>query len=139
VSGRTGEGERRLKVLWVSHTAHPGGAELSLLEGIRGLQPYPVDSHVVVPHDGELVGKLSGLGVPVSVIPFTWWVDREQRLTGRIRRTVRHLTAMPRLVNLVRQIRPDVVVTNTLASPAGAMAAAVLRIPHIWHIHEFGR
>jgi glycosyltransferase involved in cell wall biosynthesis len=139
VTERAESNEPRLKVLWVSHTGHPGGAELSLLEAIRALLPYPVDSHVVMPHQGELAGRLAKLGVPTSVVPFTWWVDREQRAAGRLRRSVRHLTAMPRLVGRIRQIRPDVVVTNTLASPAGAIAAAALRIPHVWYIHEYGR
>lgn len=32
--------------------------------------------------------------------------------------------------------RPDVVVSNTLAVGAGAVAALVTRTPHVWHVHE---
>jgi glycosyltransferase involved in cell wall biosynthesis len=34
---------------------------------------------------------------------------------------------------------PDLIVTNTLTVPAGALAAKWLCVPHIWYIHEFGR
>jgi len=40
-------------------------------------------------------------------------------------------------VKLVARLRPDVVYTNTLAVWVGAVAAWIVRLPHIWHIHEF--
>jgi glycosyltransferase involved in cell wall biosynthesis len=40
---------------------------------------------------------------------------------------------------LARKIKADFIYSNTLAIPAGALAAKLFRFKHIWHIHEFGR
>jgi len=38
----------------------------------------------------------------------------------------------------IRAWRCDAVYTNTICTCVGAIAARILRIPHVWHIHEFG-
>jgi glycosyltransferase involved in cell wall biosynthesis len=37
---------------------------------------------------------------------------------------------------LIDQLRPDAVYTNTSAVAAGAIAAKLRHVPHVWHIHE---
>jgi glycosyltransferase involved in cell wall biosynthesis len=41
-------------------------------------------------------------------------------------------------VSLLHRLAPDIVVTNTLTIPTAAVAAKVLKIPHVWYLHEFG-
>jgi glycosyltransferase involved in cell wall biosynthesis len=56
-----------------------------------------------------------------------------------LRQTAYNLVeAVPRLADLARQVRAEVVVTNTIAIPSGALAALRVRLPHVWYVHEFG-
>lgn len=36
----------------------------------------------------------------------------------------------------IREIKPDITITNTLATPIGAIASQAENIPHDWFIHE---
>jgi hypothetical protein len=42
------------------------------------------------------------------------------------------------LFRALESSRPDIVVTNTVTAPLGAIAAARRRPPHVWFLHEFG-
>jgi len=49
-----------------------------------------------------------------------------------------NLGVLPYLVSVLAGWRCDIVYTNTVMVWVGAVAARVLRRPHIWHVHEFG-
>lgn len=46
--------------------------------------------------------------------------------------------ATRRIVALLEELHPALVVTNTLIHPWGALAAAATGIPHVWFVREFG-
>lgn len=46
--------------------------------------------------------------------------------------------ATQKIVRQMRDLPPDLVVTNTLVAPWGALAAHLLDIPHAWFVREFG-
>jgi glycosyltransferase involved in cell wall biosynthesis len=109
-----------------------------MVECVRALRAGSVRSAVVLPKDGPLRGMLEEAGAEVHVAPFRWWADAQPRLLRRVARPALQLVALPRLARLVRALEPDVVVTNTMASPAGALAARAAGVPHVWYVHEFG-
>ncbi len=39
---------------------------------------------------------------------------------------------------LIGSFEPDVVITNTITVPSGALAAKLGNTPHVWYVHEFG-
>ena len=126
-----------MRVVWISHSESlSAGAELCLWEGARGLAAEGHEVRVVVPAPGRLAERLQSVNVAVTVIPYRWWMHARFRLP--FRRLCRNVPAARRLARLLRQLRPDVVITNTLAVPIGAFAARWAGIPHVWHIHEFG-
>ena len=43
---------------------------------------------------------------------------------------------MRRTIRMVREHRIDIVYTNSIVTLSGALAAAVCRVPHVWHIRE---
>lgn len=131
-----------MKVVLVSHSAADGGgAELALLELARGLRAHPeYDLHVVLPSTGPLLDRLRALGVGTSVERYLWgWVCGPTSVAPRLRRAAGHAAGVLRLARLLRRLGADVIVTNTVVIPGAAVAARLLRIPHIWCIHEFGR
>lgn len=129
-----------MRVVWISHNSDIGGAELCLAEAVTSLAPLGVQSTVILPWPGEFADHLRQLDVPVAIQLNRWWVARgdDRSMDLRLRRAVRNLTVLPGLIRRIRALRPDVVVSNTLAIPMGAVAARALGIPHLWNILEFG-
>ena len=68
------------------------------------------------------------------------WVTRAKTMGTRTR--VRLFASLLRdswhLSRLIATTRPDVVLTNTIVSPIGAIAAKLRGVDHAWYIHEFG-
>lgn len=128
-----------MKILFVSHSSELFGAERSMLEAVAALNEKGLVVEVAVPSEGELATKLRSLGITVHQIPYTWWVaSPEWRGTYyHLRRKLQNLMAGPKFNRLLREHRPDVVVTNTLTIPSGALAARRAKIPHVWCVHEF--
>ncbi len=128
-----------LRVTFVTHYAELYGANLSLLALIDGLRPLGVEARVFGPDAGDLIDALTARGVPAAVLPFEWWVSTKrtpEAVAGRAYRNLRHLRAItPQL----REWGTDLVYSNASVFNIGAMAAADLGLPHVWHLREFGR
>jgi glycosyltransferase involved in cell wall biosynthesis len=127
-----------LKVVWISHRSGLAGAELALVEGVAALAERGTSSLVVLPWEGPLRGRLEALGARVAIVPHVRWASAPGGPRRLPRRAARTAVAAGSLVRLLRRERPDAVLTNTLTVPAGALAARIVRTPHLWCVHEFG-
>jgi glycosyltransferase involved in cell wall biosynthesis len=131
---------REIKVGFVSHTAGRYGAELVLLDLIDGLLKKGAACTVLLPEKGPLVEDLEHRKVPYAILPYRWWGNRWGPASSVEKRTLRCLfnlsMALPVAFWLSRW-KVEVIVTNTVAIPVGALAASLLRKPHIWLAHEF--
>lgn len=137
ISGSPGSS---LRVLWFSHTANLGGAELGILDAARALRDTGVQLHVVLPDDGPLRERLEQLEVSTSLVPYGWWMsglDSSRWRRGNLRRIARPSQWRHALATIDR-VGPDVVVSNTATIAVGAVAARVRRVPHVWYLREFG-
>ena len=130
--------ERRLmRVCFVSHTAARNGAELALLELLQGLHRLGVQCLVFVPKKGPLLEELDRLNIEWRLVSYPWWWKlRGKSLPRRVFRTLHGAAAAVRIAIVLRRWHCDVVVTNTVAVAAGAVAAWLARKPHVWHLHE---
>jgi FkbM family methyltransferase len=123
-----------------SHSAHAHGAERSLLELAREL----IDDHwslvtAVCPGSGPFADQAVSLGAAVILGSYSWWCGRESPegyFDGRFRRDLEAVSA--HLVPELRTIDPDVVWSQTLTSPWGAVSALQLHRPHVWSVCEYG-
>src|SRR5207248_11424798 len=116
------------------------GANLSLLNLVEGLGRYGVRAHVVAPEPGDLLGALAARGVPAAVLPFEWWVAPPRRsVRATAARLVRNVRRLRPIAAQIRQWGCDLVYSNSSVFAIGAMAAAELELPHVWHLREFGR
>jgi glycosyltransferase involved in cell wall biosynthesis len=135
-------GKRKIRVLFIDHTAVLSGGELAMLEALREIDPAEMECAVVLGADGPLVSVISAL-VPVYVIPVSRRVleTRKDTLTGKNLVLLSHIAAsVPYIFKLRRFIRawqPDIVHTNSLkADLLGGFAARLAGARLIWHVRD---
>ena len=119
------------KVVW--------GAERSLLDTVAALRSRGVECRVILPRAGGVLdAELSRLNVPFAVVDYRWWmVDHKCPVWKRWARMAHNVYASLRIASHLSTWGCDVVYSNTLGICAGALAARVLGLPHVWHIREF--
>jgi len=123
----------------VSHKALLGGAERAMLEALDGLQDRGVSAFVLLPDEGPLTAQLDRRGIPWRIRRYKWWMAvAGGSPVRRLARPAWNLLLAPSLARMLRSEECDLVYTNTIGTPAGAFAAAVAGLPHVWHVHEFG-
>lgn len=131
-----GGGTRPLRVVFVSHLSGHYGAERVLLEVLAGLSARRVDCRVLRPAGGTLGPYLEALKIPQEPAPIRWWAS-EGPPWKRPLRILANLTAAVSVARRLSRWPVDVVYSNSSVSPTGALAAWLLRKPHVWHVHEF--
>lgn len=127
-----------MKILWVSHRAELGGAELALAEGVDALTRYGHAVHVVIPKEGTLQSRLAS-AASVQICHHNPWVTSQRGMGLRGRWLLYDLAvAAPEMTRIIRRVRPDVVISNTITTLVGAVASRWAGTPHVWFLHEFG-
>jgi glycosyltransferase involved in cell wall biosynthesis len=115
-----------------------------MLEAVVCLTTRGVEVIAILPASGPLASRLAQSGATVVEQPNAWWATPGHPSRVRMARPAavaggRNLLALVPMIRLLRSVRPDVVVTNTLTVPLGAVAAKIAGLPHVWYRHEFGR
>jgi len=139
LSGKENEYHYKPRILFISHSGGLYGAERSLLTLVRGLQRLDrYEILIVLPEEGPLSQVLYDEDIPFLIIPFMRWIGFRYHAVARYYRRIRNRFMLGRLVSEAERWMPDVIYTNTIATPAGAMAAERLspRPLHIWHARE---
>jgi glycosyltransferase involved in cell wall biosynthesis len=121
---------------FVLHSAKRDGANLAFLELADGLAATGLRPVATVPSDGPMRGELLRRGIPVSPVWYRWWLDRGTPVWKRAGRSAWNVAMAFPLALRLRRLGADVVVTNTLTVVSGAVAARVLGLRHVWHVHE---
>lgn len=116
------------------------GADRILLQMVTRLKDHNFIPIVIiptdVPYEKTLSRKLQAEGI--EVIYFKTAVLRRMYFTpiGLIKYATRFLMTLLFLIRVIRQYQIDLVHSNTLSILPGAFAAKIMRIPHVWHVHE---
>jgi len=128
-------------VVYFVHSAIQSGAERSAFENVKTLiSKYGLVATMVIPHKGPMESNYNAIGVPVIIIDYIWWAgnkDNKDILT----RKLLLLESMKNVLankSLIENINPDLVYTQTIVFPWGALLAALLKKPHIWNVREYG-
>jgi len=126
--------------LFFSHSVSMGGAERSLLELVQELtSQYQTLCTVIVPTEGDLEKEMQKAGALTKSAPLGWWCYLEKNKTDEVKANLTYTCHWwMENYNILRDLNPDVVLTNTLTIPWGAMSALMLGRPHIWMVNEFG-
>jgi glycosyltransferase involved in cell wall biosynthesis len=130
-----------LSVCFFAHAANPaGGADLLLLELVKELvKDYGVSCTVVVPTRSSSE-KYNEAGAATVLIPYYWWCEFIMPLRNMINmRLFDSYRMLLKNIWKLKEIDPDIIISNTLTIPWGAVAAQLLNKPHVWYITEFGK
>lgn len=125
-----------VRVLFVSHSAELAGAEQSLLGWLKRLDRDRFEPTVLLPAHGPFEDRAHALGVPTVRARYSWWIANRNGPLPFLARFWWSVLNMPALIRAARRLDPDVIHTNSLVVPQGAVLAKILGVPHIWHIRE---
>jgi len=130
----------RPRVAFLDHCALESGAELALARLLPACQD--IDPVVILGEDGPLVGLLRSDGIDVRVVPMDATTRGYSRTAvvpgiGAVRAALSTAGYSVRLASLLRELRVDLVATNSLKSSLyGGVAGRLARIPVVWHVRD---
>jgi glycosyltransferase involved in cell wall biosynthesis len=131
-----------LRVLIFAHSSSDGGAEAVLEELVAGLCARPgVQCRVVLPNAGPMYEALEDHGAETVRLDYDWWcaAPGDPRLEAGADRLAVSLARVECALPALADPPPDVVLTNTLTIPWGAVTANAMGLPHVWLVQEYGR
>jgi glycosyltransferase involved in cell wall biosynthesis len=126
----------RVRVLFVAHEALLAGAEQSLLMLLARLDRDRFDPIVLLPERGPFEDRARDMGVRTVRARYSWWIANRNGPLALLARFWWSVLNMPALIRTARTVKPDVIYTNSLVVPQGALLAKILGVPHIWHVRE---
>jgi len=124
-----------MRILMLSHGSG-GGADLALKEAAVFLTAKNHEVIILVGQEGvgNFTDVFSIVHKVVTCENLVWWVIP---LENEIDQPSLFNEKTIEIVNLISNLNPDLIWTNTGVIPQGALAAKLLGIPHIWFLHEF--
>ena len=126
----------RINILFLHAGAELYGADNILLGLIKGLDRQRFNPTVILPNSGPLQSALSTLKIPVRIFEFGVLRRKYMSFFGLINRCLYISIGLIRVIRMAKKDGIDIIHTNTSTILAGAIAARILKIPHVWHIHE---
>ncbi|MCA1645520.1 MAG: glycosyltransferase family 4 protein [Chloroflexi bacterium] len=129
-----------MKLLAVHQGGAVGGAPMSLLKLLAGLDPNEFLAEAVFTESGLVSGYARELGVATTIIPAGGAFFYSAHAQLRARSMARFLRTFPAAVrtaqHALRSRRPDLLHLNTSVLLAWAVAARRERIPVVWVVRE---
>ncbi len=129
-----------ISLLAIHHGGGVGGAPVSLLKLLAGLDPQEFSAEAVFTEPGEVVNYAHDIGVPSRIIPTggAFFYSAHARLG--VRSMARFISTFPSAVRTAQHAlhsrRPDLLHLNTSVLLAWAVAARRERIPVVWVVRE---
>ena len=138
-----------MKIAYFLHTAKAtDGSSKAFLHLMHDLLPKGITPLVILPQKGEICQILHNMKIQYVILswearPSTYpWVNTFigtilfiPRLIGRL--LVNNIATLQSIESL-RQFSPDIIHSNSSTLAIGYYTARFLRVPHIWHIREYG-
>jgi glycosyltransferase involved in cell wall biosynthesis len=107
---------------------------MALVRLLSALDRERFEPLVVLPEDGPLRAELEALAIPVRILPLAWWIPATHWSAGAFLAQLAGLGERAGdLAGVLATERIDLVHTNTIVTLEGALAAARLGLPHVWH------
>jgi glycosyltransferase involved in cell wall biosynthesis len=123
-------------VLLVHSSSGRYGADRQLLLIATGLDPARYRALVLLPDDGPLAADLRAAGIEVQVRPMAVLRRQHAHPRGLAALTAQAGRDAVAVSRLARERNVVLVHSNTSVVLGGAAAAALARVPHVWHVRE---
>lgn len=127
--------DSRLRVLMLHQGAELYGSDRVFADVVELVSCF-AEPLVVLDSDGPLCSELVGRGVSVDVVHLGTLRRCNLSAGGVVRTVAEILRATAYLTRAVRERRVALVYSSTIGVVSGALAAALTRRPHVWHVHE---
>jgi len=127
-------------ICFFSHSSLLGGAERSLLDMMISLSSFGIKCSVVMAGDGAYKDACEEKGIDVKTVShMPWWCDTENNINKVYNDFLMSIfDYLDEIVDTVKELSPDIIFTQTIVNPIGAMVAEKLHLPHFWALREYG-
>ncbi|MGM9746973.1 MAG: glycosyltransferase family 4 protein [Paludibacteraceae bacterium] len=138
-----------MRVLFVLHFgAANDGSSTALRRFLPLLQARGVEPLVILPLKGNLRVVLMQSNIPAVSLKYNYRfsvypprASRQDKLLFLYRLVGRWLVntcSMIQLLCIAKRFHPDIIHTNSSVCAIGYQVSRLLRVPHVWHIREYG-
>ena len=138
-----------MRIVYISHTSKAtDGPSKALIYLAQAMRDKGIDVHVILPRQGSLSQELQDRGIRCIILRWNFrmsvypWnqtkLDKFLLFPRLIGRFIINNFATLQVINLLKKNRPDLIHTNSSVTSVGYYVAQFLKIPHIWHIREYG-
>lgn len=124
------------KILFVHHSSEFYGSDKILFEVVTRLDPQRYFPIVLLPGAGILHDRLRERGVDTRVGNVAPLSRRVLTAKGALSYLPKFVASVAGLMRLMRGEAVDLVYSNTLAVVTPSIAASIVRVRHLWHVHE---
>jgi len=128
-----------MRTCFISHSSGVYGAEKALFDLLIVLKEKGINSIVVLPSFGPLCVELKKNGIDFFINKYWWWISKDHVLWKRIARTILNFPSAFLIALRLKRFKINLICSNTLTISVGMFVAKILKIPHIYFIHEFGK
>lgn len=131
-----------MRILFFTHGADMMGANRSLLAILDGIKAHGVVPILALPQAGSLEEALKARQIDYFISPYHNWAylqyfNKNYWLNEWLQRKNR-TQYLPLLIKQAEHWKPDLIYTNSSILGIGAWLADALKLPHAWHMREFG-
>ncbi len=123
-------------ILFVSHSAELYGAERMLLQVLKGIDKAKFNPYLILPAHGPFEEESKRLNIPTVIIPFKWWITEKSQVWKQPFAWIWNFKSVFGIINTIRRWKISLVFSNSSVAFSGALAARVVKIPHVWSVHE---
>lgn len=93
----------------------------------------------MVPQESQFTESLQHQGIPFTIAPVPWWMSSKTlKKSEKFRELLKLFSSTKDYTSIIKDNRIDLIYTNSSVSPIGFLVAKKARLPHIWHLREFG-
>ena len=133
-----------MKILYLISGTNMGGATLSFLTLLDYVKQRGDDPFVIIPDNNPgFKSILKNKNIPFYVVPMTFFCypigkKNVHFLVQLIYTFLTEIKAQYQINRITKKIKPDLIHTNVGPLATGHFIAQRNKIPHIWHIREYG-
>lgn len=128
-----------MKILFITNYALGYGANKSMLVLMRDLRArYKIEPIVLMPEEGIFCKFLAEEDITYYVNPFLRWMTTKRKKYFGLFFGIMNLFYYNRIYHSLKNMKIDLIHSNTSVTNIGSYLSKYLKVPHIWHLREFG-